>query len=124
MSRIIGQNHDCVRLGPLRFWAERGFIHWEDARDNSYGTLPVRNALHRVKAINDMIGNSKKSDTRKFSASLEMYSGFVDDFVEICRKAQEQGMVTDKSARAAANRALPKSVSVPVDLQKKFNNEL
>ena len=55
---VVGTDRDVVRFGPLRFWAENGLIHVEDARDNSYDCMSVRTALRRANAISEMLGNS------------------------------------------------------------------
>ncbi len=63
MTVLIGGQHSVVYFGPRdnpkcqRWWADRGMIHVEDARDNTYDTLSVREFLHRLKAVNDMLGN-------------------------------------------------------------------
>ena len=65
MSILIGGQHNVVYFGPRsnpkcqRWWADQGLIHVEDSRDNTYDTLGVREFLHRLNAINDMLGNSK-----------------------------------------------------------------
>lgn len=96
---LIGGEHGVVFFGPrsdpkcLRYWAERGMIHCEDSRDNSYETLGVREFLLRVKSINDMLGNSTK-DLEGFAHTdeIQRQQNFVEEAAELAKKAQEQGM--------------------------------
>jgi len=124
MSHILGQ-HDVVIFGSrnnprrLRFWAERGLIHVEDAVDNSYDTMPVKTFLHRLKAINDMVGNSK-SETAKLGFmgfdEIERLQRFVEAGLDLARKAKEQGEPTNPDAVKASRQSRPATVVVPGDL--------
>lgn len=93
---ILG-THNMVRFGTLRIWAERGLIHMEDEVDNSYKVENVRTMLMRVKAINDMIGNSSdrghsaKEDKGNYAEERLRLTKFVEDMIPLLRKAQEQG---------------------------------
>lgn len=106
-----------VRFGTLRIWAERGLIRIEDSKDNSYEVLSVRTALERLKAINDMIKNStqrQKHSHDMFDRFLiEAHQKMIDEVVVLVRKAQEQGMPTDASARRDLVRRRPRTFVVP-----------
>ena len=106
-----------VIFGPLRIWAERGLIHIEDSRDNSYECLSVRTALQRMKAISDMLGNSTQRDINSEDqfdrANRDRHQRMLDSMIEITRKAQNQGMPSDASARRDLVRRRPKSIVVP-----------
>ena len=93
---LIGGEHGVVKYQNLRIWAERGLIRIEDARDNSYETLTVREAILRVKGFNDMIGNSAE-DRRNpaFWDMREKLQRLVEEMSEVIRKAQMQGMPDD-----------------------------
>ncbi len=95
---FIGQ-HKVAVLDQCRFWADRGLVHCEDARDNSYVVMSVKDALLRAKAISEMVG--KSSNDYEFADRREYLQRFVSDMVDVCRKAQEQGMPTDPTARPA-----------------------
>jgi hypothetical protein len=112
---ILNGFHDVVRLGALRIWAERGLIHIEDSRDNSYNSIPVRAALHRIKAINDMLGNRRTAHTEDNfdEAKRKELRDFVDAMVPVIRKAQEQGMPDDHTAKNALKNRRPITVVVP-----------
>jgi hypothetical protein len=116
---IIGAGHDVVVHGHLRLWAERGLVHIEDARDNSYSSVAVREMLYRLRGLNDMLKNSKQQLKKNGFADAERYKG-LQDLVEalaaVCEKAQEQGMPSDASAVRDLNRRLPRTVIMPAAL--------
>lgn len=116
MTLLLGLEHDVCVFGNLRIWAERGLIHLEDARDNSYEAFSVKTQLHRVKAINDMLQNSKAQLTSSggmTAQEFERQMKMVEKMVEICKKAQIQGMPSDPTACRDLRRRLPTSVTVP-----------
>ena len=86
-------------------------VKMEDARDNSYEALSVKEALLRVEGINDMIGNS--SDDGEYQDEIDKHTCFVEQMVTVCEKAKEQGMPSDESARKDLKRRQPTSVVVP-----------
>jgi hypothetical protein len=111
-----------VNFGPRtnpgrdKYWAERGLIHYENTETNEYDTLTVREFLLRLKAINDMLGNSRATlASAKFAHADEIkrQQKFVEEASMLARKAQQQGMPSDPQARAEAKRRAPKSVVVP-----------
>ena len=108
---------DVVLFGPLRLWAERGLIHMEDSRDNSYEVVSVRTALMRMKAISELLGNStsrtKNSEDQFDKAFRERNQAMLDSMCEIVRKAQVQGMPSDASASRDLARRAKKSIVVP-----------
>ncbi len=108
-------NRDVVRFGDLRFWAERGLIHIQHARTGAYDSISVRAALERMKAIADMLGNRRSMNTEdQFDqANRKRHQDMLDGLVEICRKAQVQGMPSDASARRDLVRRRPRTVVVP-----------
>ena len=119
---MFGGQHGVVYFGPRnnpqqqRWWAERGLIHLEDATDNSYHTFNVRQFLHRLKGVNDMLGNSRqalKSNHVMDSEEITRHQRFVEEATDLARKAQEQGMPSDRSAVADLKRRRPLSVQVP-----------
>lgn len=116
---VTTTGNDVVRFGHLRMWAERGLIHIEDAKDNSYKVVSVRTMLHRMRGIQDMLKNAKPQDRQAHSHDqldrkwLEDNQNMLDAMVEVVRKAQIQGMPTDASARRDLVRRRPKSVVVP-----------
>ncbi len=116
MTTIIGLDHNVCVFGNLRMWAERGLIHLEDARDNSYEAIAVRQALHRVKGIHDMLFNSKTQLTGNGGMTAQEYERqmrMVEKMVEVCQQAQVQGMPSDQSAVRDLVRRLPVTVTVP-----------
>jgi hypothetical protein len=85
--------HKVAVLDDCRFWAERGLIHCEDGRNNSYKTISVRDFLERIQALNEMLG--KSTDQGALYDRRQYLQGFVGDAVEVVRRAREQGMPTD-----------------------------
>lgn len=111
-------NRSVVNFGNLKFWAERGLIHIEDIRDGAYEVISVRSALHRMKAISDMLGNSvsarEKHSYDQFDYdNVKRHQDMLDGLKILCDRAKVQGMPTDPSARRANARALPKTFVVP-----------
>ena len=114
---IIGHGSDVVRCGPLRLWAERGLIHVEDSRDNGYQTMPVKDALFRIKALNEFrpgIDGTEDKLTKKWVyGTRQQLQKLVEEMVELVRKAQAQGMPTDPTASHALRAARPTTVVMP-----------
>ena len=122
MTIILGTDHNVVYFGPRdnprcqRWWADRGLIHVEDARDNSYDTLNIREFLERLKAVNDMIGNSKSTlanDGFAHEDEIGRQMRFVEDAVELVKIAKEQGEAGSKDAIKEANRRRAKTIVMP-----------
>ena len=111
MVHLLGLDNDVVKHGPLRLWAADGMIKIEDGRDNSYTALSVKEALERVSAINEMIGNS--SGDGEYADEITRLQRFVEGMVELCKKARVQGMPTDATARKERRRRHSTSVIVP-----------
>lgn len=110
---------DLVIFGNLRMWAERGMIHVEDGKDNSYKSLSVRQMLLRMKAIQDMLKNSRQSSRQKHSKDTfdnkyyEENQQMLLAMSDVVRKAQIQGQPEDASARRDLVRRRRKVVVVP-----------
>jgi hypothetical protein len=88
----------------------------EDSRDNSYESMPVRTFLHRLKAINDMVGNSKTelaADGYAHKDELDRQQRFIEEAVDLSNIAKAQGEAGSKDAIAAAKRRKPVNVVVP-----------
>jgi hypothetical protein len=121
---IIGERHDVVRHGPLRFWAERGLVHIEDSRDNSFETNSVAEMLVKMNAISDMLrrpvtGLDSPAERDEVYRERERLQTLLEGLLNVVRKAREQGMPTDPSAAASLKAARPKTVAVPrvVDME-------
>lgn len=112
MTIILGQS-GVLRHGPLRVWAERGLIRIEDSRDNSYNTISIKECALRVKALNDMIKNSMSTDTVFDPQEATELQRVIDGYIDVIRKAQEQGSPDDASARRDLVRRRPKTIVMP-----------
>jgi len=120
---VLGQ-HQCIYFGPtdnpkaIRWWAERGQIHYEDSRTNLYDVMSVRTFLERLRAISDMIGNGKKVENKDFmhAEEIDRHMRFVEEGVQIARMAKEQGMPQDPNARRQKAAEFSKPVFIPSSL--------
>lgn len=94
---------DVVIFKHLRMWAERGLIHIEDSRDNSYESVSVLTMLWRMKAIMDMLKNSTRREKGSFDQfdhqTHDEHQQMIERMVEVTNKAKVQGMPSDASAR-------------------------
>lgn len=129
MVHLLGQDHNVVYFGPrsnpkaVRWWAERGQLHWEDERDNSYASVGIKEFLERLKGINDMISNGKKKDNEGFmhSDEVERHQRFIEEALELVRLAKEQGDPDDIKVRKVKAQELKKiSMVVPSNLNINF----
>jgi len=106
-----------TRVNPeaVRWWAERGQLHWEDSRTNGYGTVSVREFLQRLRGISDMISNGRRVDNVGFMHvdEINRHMKFIEEALELVRKAKEQGMPQDPQARKHALMSAPMTVVVP-----------
>ena len=110
MTYIIG-NNGVVKHGNLRIWAERGMVRVEDARDNSYKTVSLRDFLLRIQALNDIIG--KSSDNGVYADERHKLQSMVEQYVEVARRAREQGEPENPDAVKARQRSRTQQASVP-----------
>jgi hypothetical protein len=131
MTILLGNQHGVVFFGPtaspkaVRWWAERGQLHWEDSRDNGYGTVSIRDFLLRLQGINDMISNGKRKENEGFlhAEELERHQRFIEEALALVRKAKEQGDPDDVRVRRhkAQNRPItqimPSSLSTGKGLE-------
>lgn len=108
---IIGGGHNLVKHKNLRIWAERGMIRIEDAKDNSFRTISVREALNRVKALSDIVKNSTAVDD--YFDEVAAQQSLVEDLVRVIKVAQEQGSPDDPSAVRDLKRRQKTQMVVP-----------
>lgn len=93
-----------------RWWAERGMLRQENQVTGQVTDHTVTTAMQRVKAVRDMIGNSRTAKGYMCPDECEEYQRFVDGIVELCRRAHDQGRpdvpahVAQKTAEIKAKR--------------------
>lgn len=110
---------EVVRFKHLRMWAERGLVHIEDSRNAEYKVVGVRVMLQRMRAIQDIITNSPRTQRQAHSEDqfdrnwLSENQQMLEAMVEVVKRAQIQGMPSDASARRDLVRRRPKTVVVP-----------
>lgn len=105
-------------FGNLKLWAEGGHICIEDVRTGEYHTVSVRQELFRIKAISDMLANSRaqmKRDNQMTTQEYDRQMRFIEEMVEVCKKAQEQGTPGDASMYRDNVRRRPKTFLVSGD---------
>lgn len=124
MAIHIG-THGVVFFGPranpraVRWWAERGQLHWEDSRDNGYGVVSVREFLLRLQGISDMLSNGRKKENEGFmhADEVERHMLFIEQALDLVKKAKEQGIPQDprvqrhKAMDTPITMVMPSSVS-------------
>jgi hypothetical protein len=97
----IGGEHKVARLNQLRVWAERGLIHWEDGKDNSYASISIKDALLRIQALNEMLGNRvDDKDIPRFRELREKIQVFIEKMQDVIAQAREQGAPDDPTRRS------------------------
>ena len=114
---LIGQS-DVVNFNQHRYWAERGMIKWEDRDTGNFGSQSVRVTLQRLRALNDMVKNSLEdvhSGGQKlfYSDEVDRHMKWIEEMVELIKRARVQGMPSDASAVRDAKRRRKKTVCMP-----------
>lgn len=106
MAAIFIKNKDVLTFtdpvakykNPVRWWAERGRIHWEQIHVDKYGSISIRQCLIRLQAIQDMIKNSRKGRSYMRPDEITIYQNYIDEMLELCKKAKAQGDTEDPRA--------------------------
>jgi hypothetical protein len=120
LPTIIGKSDGVLFFGPrshpkaVRWWAERGLIHFEDSRTGQYAAMTVKTFLERLSAINDLLSKGRRVENKDFlhPDEVERQMRFVEQGLELVRKAKEQGMPDDPEVRRQKVADLPVSVLV------------
>jgi hypothetical protein len=121
MTVLIGDQHGVVFFGPtanpkaVRWWAERGQLHWEDSRDNGYGTVSIKDFLLRLQGISDMTSNGKRKANEGFLHVEELvrHQRFIEEALQLVRKAKDQGDPDDPRTRKEMKQRRPITTVVP-----------
>ena len=101
----ILSNHNVVKQEPLfrsgkertnstvRYWGENGLIHmsWEEGGIERYKSIPIKDALLRLKALNDILGKTPHSEKCHFPDEIKKLQDFIDDMCKLIRRARESG---------------------------------
>lgn len=118
---LLGTDNGVVFFGPranpkaVRWWAERGQLHWEDSRDNAYGVVSLREFLLRLQGINDMVSNGRSKDNEGFmhADELERHMRFIERALDLVHKAREHGEPDDPVAQRHKAMSMPVTVIMP-----------
>ena len=119
MTTIIGGAHEkacTAKLQGTTWWAENGWVHCTHPTEGD-SQMRVKDCLLRAKALSDMIGNSSQTDLIRYADLRKELQDFLDDIVEVCQLAREQGEYDDPSANKDKVRRRPKSISLPSNFQ-------
>lgn len=103
--------YKVARLGSLRLWAERGLVHIEDERDNSYVCLTVLEAIERATALLEMLRGQRRELHEAGVLHREEWDrrmAGLGEILEVIRQAREQGPPDDPQARQEAERRAPR----------------
>lgn len=96
----------------VRYWAERGLVHWEDSKDNSYGTMTWQDAAERTLGLSEMVHNSRQHGM--YGDEIRAVQQFCSEMEPVIRKAKEQGgPLDDVQSIARENRRRSKKI-VPI----------
>jgi hypothetical protein len=98
----------------VRYWAERGLVHWEDSKDNSYGSMPWQDAAHRVLALSEMIHNSRKKGL--YGDEIRKTQKFIEEMEPVIRQARRQGGPLDNMHEVATERRARAAKIVPLNI--------
>lgn len=116
---VKGENHSVAvqfemfekKGNPVYYWADNGLVHWEDSKDNTYGSMYWQDAARRVLALSEM--TIKSSEDGYYADERKKLQSFICDMEEVIRKAREQGGPLDDGVLADRQRARRKAVIVP-----------
>ena len=117
-----------IHFGPKnkphldKYWAQRGLIHTENTETGDYTVILCRDFLVRLKALNDMLGNSREAIVSGFMDAQEYKRNrdFIDNGVALVRTARGQGSPEVEGVGKELLRRAPKSVVVPCKLSQRF----
>jgi hypothetical protein len=100
---IIGSGRGVAHYGYVKVWTERGLIMTEDMRTGEYGVMSVREFLKRLKVVNDMVRiNLENDDWVSYYDDLHKLQSFVEDALDVVRKAKEFGEPLSEEAAKSA----------------------
>ena len=120
MATLLIGDPGVVRFRGYRWWADRGLIHWENQLNGDYNSQSVRVTLLRLKALNDMISNSRRSTGGyMLPDQIREMQEYIDQMIELVKKAQYQGMPDDP--RVAKQKANDRRVSSRMVVLPGFN---
>ena len=97
MLTILATPDSMVKFQGNRWWAEHGMICSED-RHGGYKVHTVRDILYRLRAINDMLGNTRKNNAYR-PDELLAHRTYIEDMLKVCKIAQDQGRPEVPEAR-------------------------
>lgn len=103
------------------WWAERGRIHFEDQTTGEYNSKSVKDTLESLRALSEMVRNSKTENGYTRSDECRIYRNYIDAMIELCQKAARQGMpdnpahAKQKTAETVAKRQSKVLISNPGD---------
>ena len=107
---LVGESHNVVKQfpmfgkgAPLYWWAEKGYIHWEDSRpkgqrpDQYYGLMSYREFADRILNLSEMV--TKSSEQGDYSDERKALQEFICEGEKLIRLAKAHGDMHDKGGR-------------------------
>lgn len=117
MLELLKSQKNVAIIGQCRFWAERGLIHVEDGRDNTYKIMSVYQALQHLNGISDMLTKTLKERLgEEYANQIGHEQKFIELMLDILQRAREQGQPFDPSARRDLNIRRPRQFLMPARL--------
>jgi hypothetical protein len=97
----------------VRYWAERGMVHWEDSDMGAYDCMTWQDAAHRTLALSEMTLNSTNEGLKP--DEILRIKVFIERMERVIRQAKSQGGPLDDVAGIAEEhrRRRTKRVYVP-----------
>lgn len=88
--------------GDVRCWAERGMIHmsWEQKDGEHYDAIPIREALVRLRAVNEALGATPRGAQTFYNDQINILQTFVEDMGALIKEALHQGDPLDPQVTA------------------------
>lgn len=119
---IFGNSPRVVVFGPLRVWAENGFVCIEDSRPfqgktGGFKQLHPRDAGKHLVGVSEMLGKKTDKDFIKYSDAWRLHMKFVEECHVVIQRAFDQGVYDDpkaskdKMARRATSVLIPSSTA-------------
>jgi hypothetical protein len=96
----------------VRYWAERGLVHWEDSKDNTYSTMFWQDAAARVLGLSELVHNSREKGL--YGDEIVKLQNFICAMEKVIRQAKEQGGPLDDVEQIAAERRRRSKKIVPL----------
>jgi hypothetical protein len=99
----------------VRWWAENGFLHYEDSRTGAVNSMSRKEFLLRLDAVNQLVSEGRKKENEGFMSyeEIDRHMKFIEEGIELAKLAKEQGDLTNPKVLADKEDRKPVSIVVP-----------